>query len=49
MGEESHIYQRVRSEVPVWLDQDVEAFCSRGGESTVVIGASLSAPREFRR
>ena len=40
--EESLISQRVRTRIPVCVDQDVEAFCSRGDDSTVVIGVSLS-------
>ena len=48
MDEESLVYQRVRSGAPVLVDQDVEAFCSRGGDSTVVIGASLSASLDLK-
>jgi hypothetical protein len=40
MDEESHIYQRVRNGGLIIVHQDVEAFCSRGGGGTVVIGVS---------
>ena len=40
MDAESFIYQRVRSGVPALVDQNVEAFCSRGSGGTVVIGVS---------
>lgn len=45
MGEESGIYQGVRSGTSVLVDQDVEAFCGRGDDGTVVIGVSLSVSR----
>ena len=42
MDKESLINQRVRIEASVLVRHDIEAFCSRGGEDTVVIGVSLS-------
>lgn len=45
MDEKSGIYQGVRSGTPVLVDQDVEAFCGRGDNGTVVIGVSLSVSR----
>lgn len=42
MDEEFPIYQRVRGEVSVLVGQGIEAFRSRGGDGTVVIGVSLS-------
>jgi hypothetical protein len=48
IDEESLIYQRVRSGVPALVDQDVEAFCSRGGGGTVVIGVSERESRDLK-
>lgn len=48
IDEESLIYQTVRSGVPVLVNQDVEAFCSRGSGSTVVIGVSERESRDLK-
>jgi len=48
MDEESHIRQRVMNGASVLVHQDIEAFCSRGGEDTVVIGVSLSVSEELK-
>jgi len=48
MDEEYYIYQRVRARGYTMVDRDIEAFCSRCGDGTVVISVSLSEVRNGR-
>ena len=49
-SDERKIYRlpRLKGGVCALADQDIEAFCSRGGDGTVVIGVSLSMSRYLK-
>lgn len=48
IDEESLIYQRFKRGDHALANQDVEAFCSRGSDSTVVIGVSEHKSRDLK-